>query len=278
MIEAEQTAAKAHAAAKLAKLEYVPGVAVMGGWMHQHGLSDTVLPENFAYVGVLATYTLFDGLKREHAVKEAAAQGAGCRSRRPAHQGKSRRRGQERAFRAGTLARRLLPRSTDVVPHARIREIRVGQLGRRVASRASGSGRVPRGDRIPRSIRRVDEPLGRQVAGRDAAIDVRRQASVPSIYFFRTSLSLTTTAPYSRVSICPFALTAILTAGSISPDPNPGSERSIVTSVKSNPLVDLSWPAPGSRNASGSFASSAIRLRLCGRRTRISAASSFRRR
>ena len=35
VIEAEQTAAKAHAAAKIAKLEYVPGVAVMGGYMHQ---------------------------------------------------------------------------------------------------------------------------------------------------------------------------------------------------------------------------------------------------
>jgi outer membrane protein TolC len=32
------------------------------------------LPESFAYVGVLATFTIFDGLKREHAVKEAAAQ------------------------------------------------------------------------------------------------------------------------------------------------------------------------------------------------------------
>jgi len=74
VIEAEQTAVKASAAAKLAKLQYVPGVAVMGGWLHQHALSDTVLPENFAYVGVVATYTLFDGLKREHAVKEAAAQ------------------------------------------------------------------------------------------------------------------------------------------------------------------------------------------------------------
>ena len=31
VIEAEQTAAKAHAAAKIAKLEYVPGVAVLGG-------------------------------------------------------------------------------------------------------------------------------------------------------------------------------------------------------------------------------------------------------
>src|SRR5262245_26634814 len=73
VIEAEQTAAKAHAAAKLAKLEYVPGVAIIGGWLHQRVLNDTVLPANFAYVSVLATYTLFDGLKREHTVKEAAA-------------------------------------------------------------------------------------------------------------------------------------------------------------------------------------------------------------
>jgi outer membrane protein TolC len=74
VIEAEQTAAKAHAAAKIAKLEYVPGVAILGGYLHQDALASTLLPENFAYVGVLATYTLFDGLKREHAVKEAAAQ------------------------------------------------------------------------------------------------------------------------------------------------------------------------------------------------------------
>jgi outer membrane protein TolC len=74
VIEAEQTAAKASAAVTLSKLAFVPGVAVMGGWTQQHMLTDPVLPRNFAYVGVLATYTLFDGLKREHAVKEAAAQ------------------------------------------------------------------------------------------------------------------------------------------------------------------------------------------------------------
>jgi outer membrane protein TolC len=74
VIEAEQTAAKAHAAAKISKLEYVPGVAVLGGYLHQDALASTVLPESFAYVGVLATFTIFDGLKREHAVKEAAAQ------------------------------------------------------------------------------------------------------------------------------------------------------------------------------------------------------------
>jgi outer membrane protein TolC len=73
VIEAEQTAAKAHAAAKIAKLEYVPGVAVLGGYIHQDVLSETVLPESFGYVGVLASFTIFDGLKRERGIKEAAA-------------------------------------------------------------------------------------------------------------------------------------------------------------------------------------------------------------
>jgi outer membrane protein TolC len=73
VMEAEQTAAKAHAAAKTAKLEYVPGVAVLGGYVHQDVVTDVVLPASFGYVGILATWTIFDGLKREHGVKEAAA-------------------------------------------------------------------------------------------------------------------------------------------------------------------------------------------------------------
>jgi len=74
VIEAEQTAVKAHSAARLAKLEYGPGIAIMGGYLHQHALSNTVLPEDFAYVGVVGTYTLFDSFKREHSVKETSAQ------------------------------------------------------------------------------------------------------------------------------------------------------------------------------------------------------------
>ena len=74
VVEAEQTAVKARSAVKLAKFAYVPGVAILGGYVHQDALSDVVLPENFAYVGVAATYTLFDSLKRERAVKEASAQ------------------------------------------------------------------------------------------------------------------------------------------------------------------------------------------------------------
>jgi outer membrane protein TolC len=74
VVEAGQTFVKARSATKLTKLAYVPGVAVVGGYVHQDMLSDTVLPESFAYVGVVGTYTLFDSLKRERAVKEAAAQ------------------------------------------------------------------------------------------------------------------------------------------------------------------------------------------------------------
>jgi len=74
VVEAEQTAVKAHSAAKLAKLEYGPSIAIMGGYLHQQVLTNTVLPEDFGYVGVVATYTLFDSFKREHSVKETAAQ------------------------------------------------------------------------------------------------------------------------------------------------------------------------------------------------------------
>ena len=74
VIEAEQTAVKAHSAARLAKLEYGPGIAIMGGYLHQHALTGAVLPENFAYVGVVGTYTLFDSFKRQHTIKETAAQ------------------------------------------------------------------------------------------------------------------------------------------------------------------------------------------------------------
>ena len=58
-IEAEQTAAKAHAAANLTVTAgIVPGVAVMGGSSYQEVLSDTVRPESFAYVSVLPMFTL----------------------------------------------------------------------------------------------------------------------------------------------------------------------------------------------------------------------------
>jgi outer membrane protein TolC len=73
VVEAEQTAIKAHAGSKLAKMEYFPSIAITGGYTHQNVIN-TVLPENFGYIGVIGTYTLFNFGKRERGVKEARAQ------------------------------------------------------------------------------------------------------------------------------------------------------------------------------------------------------------
>ena len=75
VIEAEQTAVKAHAGLTLAKLTYVPTVGVMGGYAFQNAIN-LVLPRSFGYIGVSASWTIFDFGKREHGVKEVKAQAA----------------------------------------------------------------------------------------------------------------------------------------------------------------------------------------------------------
>jgi len=74
VIVAEQTAVKARAGSSLAKSAYIPSVAIVGGWLYQTALAESVLPQNFAYVGVIATYTIFDSGKRERTVRELSAQ------------------------------------------------------------------------------------------------------------------------------------------------------------------------------------------------------------
>jgi len=71
VIEAEQTVVKARAASAISKLEYVPTVAVVSGYLFQNALPS--VPSNFGYGGVMASYNLFDFGKRERAVKEARA-------------------------------------------------------------------------------------------------------------------------------------------------------------------------------------------------------------
>jgi outer membrane protein TolC len=73
VIEAEQTAIKARAGRKLAKLDYVPDVAVLGGYAYQANLLP-LLPRDFSFIGVMATYSIFDGGKREHTLKQRNAQ------------------------------------------------------------------------------------------------------------------------------------------------------------------------------------------------------------
>lgn len=71
VIEAEQTVVKARAATVLSKLEYVPTVAAVSGYLFQNVIP--LVPSNFGYGGVMASYNLFDFGKRERAVKEARA-------------------------------------------------------------------------------------------------------------------------------------------------------------------------------------------------------------
>ena len=73
VIEAEQTVVKARAAAKIQKLAYVPTVALMGGYAYQDNVLP-LLPHDFSFIGILATYNVFDFGKREHTIKGADAQ------------------------------------------------------------------------------------------------------------------------------------------------------------------------------------------------------------
>lgn len=72
VIEAEQTVVKARAASVISKLDYVPTVAAVGGFLFQNAIP--LVPNNFGYGGVLVSYNIFDFGKRERAVKEARAQ------------------------------------------------------------------------------------------------------------------------------------------------------------------------------------------------------------
>jgi len=72
LVEAEQTVVKARAAHAITRLQYVPTIAAVSGFLFQNVIP--AVPSSFGYGGVIATYDLFDFGKREHAVKEARAQ------------------------------------------------------------------------------------------------------------------------------------------------------------------------------------------------------------
>jgi outer membrane protein TolC len=74
VIEAEQTVIKATAGAKLSKMAYFPSVAIIGGYTNQSVINDIVFPHDASYIGLMGSWTIFDGFKREHGVKEASAQ------------------------------------------------------------------------------------------------------------------------------------------------------------------------------------------------------------
>jgi outer membrane protein TolC len=73
VIEAEQNVIKARAASTIQKLAYVPVVAAMGGYAYNANVLP-LLPRDFSFIGLVATYNLFDFGKREHTIKGAKAQ------------------------------------------------------------------------------------------------------------------------------------------------------------------------------------------------------------
>src|SRR5262245_3657044 len=74
VVEAQQTVVKAKAASKLSKLEYVPAVTVLGGYINQPQPVLPLLPNDFSFIGFTATYTIFDFGKREKTVSERNTQ------------------------------------------------------------------------------------------------------------------------------------------------------------------------------------------------------------
>jgi outer membrane protein TolC len=66
--EAQQTMCKAQAALTAGKLDYVPSIAMVGGYVNQ--TAQSYVQQDFAYVGVLGTYTLVDWGKRKNVVRE----------------------------------------------------------------------------------------------------------------------------------------------------------------------------------------------------------------
>jgi len=66
--EAQQTILKAKAALAAGKLDFVPSIAVMGGYANQTA-ADYVQP-NIGYVGVVGSYTFVDWGKRRNVIHE----------------------------------------------------------------------------------------------------------------------------------------------------------------------------------------------------------------
>jgi outer membrane protein TolC len=73
VIEAEQNVRKAEAASNLSKLDYVPDIAVTGGYVFQDDVIPA-LPEDFTYIAVIGSYNIFDFGKREYSMKARSTQ------------------------------------------------------------------------------------------------------------------------------------------------------------------------------------------------------------
>jgi outer membrane protein TolC len=66
--EAEQTVCKAQAGLAAGKLDFVPSIAAVGGYVNQTGAS--YVQQDIGYIGVVGTYTFVDWGKRRNVIRE----------------------------------------------------------------------------------------------------------------------------------------------------------------------------------------------------------------
>ena len=66
--EAQQTIAKADAAVRAGKLDYVPSLAIVGGYLNQTGAS--YIQQDIGFVGAFASFTIWDWGKRRNVIRE----------------------------------------------------------------------------------------------------------------------------------------------------------------------------------------------------------------
>ncbi len=69
VFQADQDAVKAHAGVRVAKVDYLPDVLLLGGYVNQNGIN--VIQHDIGYGGISVNYPLFAGGKRVHAIRQA---------------------------------------------------------------------------------------------------------------------------------------------------------------------------------------------------------------
>jgi outer membrane protein TolC len=69
ILQADWTAAKAEAGVEVAKVDWLPDVAVLGGYVNNDGIN--VIQHDVSYVALTANMPIFEGFKRIHAVRQA---------------------------------------------------------------------------------------------------------------------------------------------------------------------------------------------------------------
>ncbi len=79
VFQADQDAVKAAAGVRVAKVDYLPDVLLMGGYVNQNGIN--VIQNDVTYGAISVNYPLFEGGKRIHALRQAETVAAMARQK-----------------------------------------------------------------------------------------------------------------------------------------------------------------------------------------------------